>query len=178
MVTFNNKTVFRIGGLGQFKPGIASICEIPEKCDFSQLLLNFKEGKKIETLPKWTYMDVEAVNNEIIKKFNLFYAHQAAIQINPNEILVFGGMSHNSEGVKETYILEIESIKNKNNQESFRYYARWINEKPLVSAEGFINLRPIIYNRKVMCLQNISSGPSEYYEKEKRLIEFNMFEWK
>jgi hypothetical protein len=47
------------------------------------------------------------VNSEILRKFNLFYAHQAAIQINPNEILVFGGMTHNSMGVNETYILEV-----------------------------------------------------------------------
>lgn len=47
-----------------------------------------------------------------------------------------------------------------------------------MSAEGFISLRPIIYNKKVMSLQNISSGSNEYYEKEKRLIEFNMFDWR
>lgn len=44
-------------------------------------------------------MDIEVINSEITKKFNLFYAHQAAIQINPNQIFIFGGMTHNSVGV-------------------------------------------------------------------------------
>lgn len=32
---------------------------------------------------KWTYMDLEVVNNDSTKKFNLFSAHQGGIQINP-----------------------------------------------------------------------------------------------
>jgi hypothetical protein len=82
-------------------------------------------------------------------------------------------------GVTESYILEVESIKNKaKDKESFRYYARWINEKPLISGEGFSGLKPIVYNKKVMSLQNISMGQNTYYNKEKRLIEFNMYEWR
>lgn len=45
-------------------------------------------------------MDIEVHSTEPTRKFNLFYAHQAAIQINPNEIFVFGGMSHNNSGVR------------------------------------------------------------------------------
>ena len=35
LVTYNNSIVFRIGGLGEFKAGTASICEIAEKCDLT-----------------------------------------------------------------------------------------------------------------------------------------------
>lgn len=49
--------------------------------------------------PKWTYLDLQVVNEDLTKKFNLFYANQAGIQINPNEIFIFGGISHNSVGV-------------------------------------------------------------------------------
>lgn len=118
------------------------------------------------------------MNKDITKKFNLFYANQAGIQINPNEILIFGGITHNSLGVTETYLIEVESLVTPNNRKSIRYYARWINQKPLISAEGFSGLRPIIYDRKVVSLQNISCGQTELYEKEKRFIEFNMYEWK
>ena len=60
---------------------------------------------------------------------------------------------------------------------SWRYFVRWINEKPLVSGEGFADLRPIIYNKKIMSLQNISLGQNQILEKEKKLIEFDMYEW-
>lgn len=111
------------------------------------------------------------------KKFKLFYANQAAIQINHNEILVFGGWSHNNIGVKDSYIIEVEEITNVHGKKSNRYYARWINEKPLVSGEGFADLRPIIYNRRVVSLQNITQGENQVLEKEKRLIEFDMYNW-
>lgn len=38
LVTFHDSIAFRIGGLGEFKPNIASICEIAEKCDFTAYL--------------------------------------------------------------------------------------------------------------------------------------------
>jgi hypothetical protein len=38
LVTFNSSVVFRIGGLGDSKQGLSTICEIPEKCDFTQML--------------------------------------------------------------------------------------------------------------------------------------------
>lgn len=52
------------------------------------------------------------MNSEIEKKFKLFYSSQAAIQINPNEIFVFGGWSHNDpsakeSGTRESYIIEV-----------------------------------------------------------------------
>ncbi len=49
---------------------------------------------------------------------------------------------------------------------------RWVNEKKLISAEGFLGLRPIIYKKKVMSLQNITvkGSPNDIYEQEKRLI--------
>ncbi len=159
LVNFNGTKVFRIGGLGQFNRSSASICEIVEKFEFER-------GK----IQKWSYVELEAVNSDLTNKFKLFYANQAAIQINPNEIFVFGGWSHGNSGVQESYLIEVEEITNTQGKKSYRYYARWVNEKPLISGEGFADLRPIIYNRKVVSLQNITFGDNKVLEKEKKLI--------
>jgi len=47
------------------------------------------------------------VKNEIEEKPRLFFANQAAIQINPNEIFVFGGLAENFKGTNESYLIGI-----------------------------------------------------------------------
>lgn len=46
-----------------------------------------------------------------------------------------------------------------------------------MSGEGFADLRPIIYQKRIMSLQNISHGQNQILEREKKLIEFDMYEW-
>ena len=73
---------------------------------------------------------------------------------------MFGGWSHGNSGVRDSYIMEVEeiAIKGQKDRKSYRYYVRWANEKPLISGEGFADLRPIIHNRRVVSLQNITHG--------------------
>ena len=66
--------------------------------------------------------------------------------------------------------MEEIAIKGQKDRKSYRYYVRWTNEKPLISGEGFADLRPIIHNRRVVSLQNITHGENEVLEKEKKLI--------
>ena len=39
------------------------------------------------------------------EKINLFHANQAAVQINPNEIFVFGGISSGLQGSTDSFII-------------------------------------------------------------------------
>ena len=42
-----------------------------------------------------------------MSKYQLYYACQGGIQINPNEILVYGGMTSNGKTVSQTYIINV-----------------------------------------------------------------------
>ena len=98
MVTFNKNIIFKLGGLGQFSSDSSSICEMIEKFDYQQYL---KNGES------WSYIELEVMSSKVEEKFKLFYANQAAIQINPNEIFVFGGWSHENIGVRESYVIQV-----------------------------------------------------------------------
>ena len=41
------------------------------------------------------------------EKINLFHANQAAVQINPNEIFVFGGISSGLQGSTDSFIIGV-----------------------------------------------------------------------
>ena len=145
-MNFNN-IILKIGGLGNFNREHA-ICEIVEKLDYNK----WKNDPRF----KWTYIELEDVCGSKRSNYKLFYAAQAAIQINPNEIFVFGGCDHKNAGTQESYIIEIETITNKENRTNTRYYARMMNEKPLLTGEGFHEMKPVIFDGKIYCLQNIS----------------------
>jgi hypothetical protein len=44
------------------------------------------------------------------KEYRLYYGGQGGIQINPNEILIFGGKMSTGTDVDETYILNVEKF--------------------------------------------------------------------
>lgn len=55
-----------------------------------------------------------------------------------------------------------------------RYYARWINEKPLISPMNFYNFGHCIWNGKLYSLQDLPSRNDQIY---KGLVEFDMKCW-
>jgi hypothetical protein len=57
---------------------------------------------------------------------------------------------------------------------SSRYYARWINEKPLISAMSFKDFSPCLWKGKLYSLQHLPGRENEVY---KGLIEFDMKSW-
>lgn len=93
------------------------------------------------------------------KNYQLYYGGQGAIQINPNEILVYGGKQSSGTEVDESYILNVERfpIENYKGEKviSSRYYARWINEKPLISAMSFKDFSPCLWKGKLYSLQHL-----------------------
>jgi hypothetical protein len=82
------------------------------------------------------------VKGEFDLKPKLFYANQAAIQINPREIFVFGGLSEGMQGTTETYLIGVEEFEAPTRQLRSdtrttlqqRFCVRWPNEKPLISS--------------------------------------------
>ena len=80
-----------------------------------------------------------------------------------------GGYDESNSGQKQTYILRIEptgaSIKD-------------INAHPLPYAEGFWNNTPIIQNKLVFALQNVSQGQDECLDDERKLLVFDGLGWK
>lgn len=45
-----------------------------------------------------------------MSKYQLYYAGQGGIQINPNEILIYGGMTSTGKAVGETFIINVEKF--------------------------------------------------------------------
>lgn len=63
-------------------------------------------------------------------------------------MIVMGGYSEDDEGQKQTYVLKVES----------GHLIKDINAFPLPYAEAFWNNLPIIQNKLVFAIQNISQG--------------------
>lgn len=130
--------IFKIGGLGNLN-GEYAICEIIQKFDYPKY--------ESDASTKWSYIELEDVFGYKGSDYKLFYAAQAAIQINPNQIFVFGGYDHRNIGTQQSYILQVQTIKPKLDTSGIstvgtagkkistnsRYYARWINEKKLLN---------------------------------------------
>lgn len=73
----------------------------------------------------------------------------AAVQVTPKEIMVIGGYDTESEGYKQTYLFNVEGDS---------YTIKDLNTFPLPTAEAFWSNNPIIQNKTVYTLQNVSSG--------------------
>lgn len=73
----------------------------------------------------------------------------AAVQVTPKEIMVMGGYDADSEGYKQTYLFSVEGDN---------YTIKDLNTFPLPTAEAFWSNNPIIQNKIVYALQNVSSN--------------------
>lgn len=76
-------------------------------------------------------------------------ASNAAVQITQSEIMVLGGYNELNIGQKQTFIIRVDTTGT---------YIKDINTYPLPFAEGFWNNTPIIQNKLVFVLQNVSQG--------------------
>jgi hypothetical protein len=83
--------------------------------------------------------------------------------------MVMGGYNISNLGQKQTYVIKIEptgtAIKD-------------VNTYPLPFAEGFWNNIPIIQNKLVFALQNVSQGQDECIEDYKKILVFDGQGWK
>lgn len=95
--------MLRIGGLYKNKTDY-SIVEVVERLDCTEWL-----GSK-QTPPKWSYVELIVPQFDRTETPVLFHANQACVQINPNEIFVFGGMTSDQRGTVESYIIGVEEF--------------------------------------------------------------------
>jgi hypothetical protein len=93
----------------------------------------------------------------------------AATQITQNEIMVMGGYNEANLGQKQTYILRVDPTGT---------YIKDVNTYPLPFAEGFWNNIPIIQNKLVFALQNVSQGQDECIENYRKILVFDGQGWK
>ena len=124
----------------------------------------------------------------------------AAIQINFNQILVFGGYFAENEGSRTSFILELEKIeektiiaqKNKENLENKEIIENSKNEEneknhtllrnnkfDLPYGEGFWNNQVILQKEKIFCLQNIQNEEDTFATQLdlRRVLSFTGKKW-
>ncbi|KRX03635.1 hypothetical protein PPERSA_04187 [Pseudocohnilembus persalinus] len=124
---------------------------------------------------KWTIIDAK-FSNECTEKqlmnFRLLNS-SCAIQINQNEIYVFGGYLDNKES-NQTFILSIDI----DDQQNLDAVIKNINLIPLLYAEGFWNNTPIFYSGKIYALQNINNNQKqECVENARVILQFDGIKW-
>ena len=122
----------------------------------------------------------------------MFHANQAAIQINPNEIFVFGGINSNLEGSTDSFIIGVEEfdvqtrgiamgifnlvnrsgVKEERLVKQYKFTVRWANEKPLISGDDFSGQCPALWKGKLHIMQN--TGSDDMLNFQKRLLSFDM----
>lgn len=99
-MVYNKSNVLRIGGLYKNKADY-SVVEVVERLDCLEYLQTNKT-------PKWGYVELAVPEFNRSETPTLFHANQAAIQINPNEIFVFGGVTSGMKGTADSYIIGVE----------------------------------------------------------------------
>lgn len=157
---FNDKFIFKFGGLTE------------------GLSLNNTIERYNIALNIWELIDAKFDTHDPLKidlkTFSLL-STCCCIQINTNEILVFGGYKANNESSNMTFILNSESDE----RNDFDYTIKWINYKPLLEPEGFWNNTPVVMYKKVWALQNISNEKNDdCLENVRRIVCFNSNSWK
>jgi len=164
--------------------GVCGLCVFKEKFLFKfgglteGLLLNNTIERYDISSNFWEIIDAKFDTQDVLlidlKQFSLLSAC-CAIQINSNEIMVFGGYLANNESSQMSFILAGES--DERNEED--YTIKWINYKPLIEPEGFWNNVAIVMYKKVWALQNISNQKNDdCLEGERRVVSFNSNSWK
>ncbi|CAD8147376.1 unnamed protein product [Paramecium pentaurelia] len=102
------------------------------------IMQNMSINQQIEFLQKDNW-----VSCIITSQLTTMASMMCSIQIEQNQLMLFGGYSENNKGSKECTILEINDKT-----------AKVIQTKQLPQAEGFWNNIPIIYQGRILALQN------------------------
>ena len=102
----------------------------------------------------------------------------ACIQINPQEIYIFGGYLEDNTGSNQTFLLHIVDPSDDRNPSN--YTITGIGIKTLTHPEAFWNNTPLIHNQQVFALQNVPTPDQEdiCLDDRRRLLLFNGIEWK
>ncbi|CAD8146974.1 unnamed protein product [Paramecium pentaurelia] len=116
---------------------------------------------------KWEYIDPE-IDQQESHKFHTIYQCSACVQINKNNIYVFGGYDNDDKGVSFSFLLNIEDNKHKIYQ---------VDTKPLLYPEGFWNNQVIINDHKLYVLQNIEVDCNQIDEINRALLCFDGQRW-
>jgi hypothetical protein len=103
----------------------------------------------------------------------------ACIQINPQEIYVFGGYLEDNTGSNQTFIFRVNDPANDDKNPS-NYLITHIGLKTLTDAEAFWNNAPIIHGKHVYALQNVPTPDQEdiCLDDRRRVVAFNGVDWK
>ncbi|CAD8138525.1 unnamed protein product [Paramecium octaurelia] len=91
-----------------------------------------------------------------------------SIQIDQNQLMIFGGYYENNKGSKECMILEINETT-----------AKVVETKQLPQPEGFWNNTPLIYQGRVWALQNVVQDiHGNCSQDQRRILIFDGQNWK
>jgi len=103
----------------------------------------------------------------------------ACVQINENEIYVFGGYLEDNTGSNQTFLLRVNQV-NGDDKNPANYTIAGIGMKTLTHPEAFWNNTPLIFNKNVVALQNVSTPEQEdiCLDDRRRVVVFNGIEWK
>lgn len=118
---------------------------------------------------KWSYL---ALRNY------LYFENCACLQINENEVFVFGGYDEGERGVRNSFtILFNEGAKSFEDYNSRAMRICRENKFPLPRGEGFEDNTVDIYKGKVYGLQSLCDDFNECIDSERVLLCFNTKGW-
>ncbi|KAL4447040.1 hypothetical protein ABPG74_013892 [Tetrahymena malaccensis] len=159
--SFNNRFIYKFGGNREDKSLLRTI----EKYDVMQ--------------NKWYIINIQNQNN-----VPQFLTNSSCVQINQNEIFVFGGYDDQNSPSNSSYILQIVEAKDPSQsgaitkEENYVYTIQKINAQPLPIPEGFTNPQSIILNNTIFAIQDFPSNNSNELDDNKRqILQFNGKQW-
>jgi hypothetical protein len=148
--SFRNRYVYKFGGLVKG----AILNNMIEKYDVEENL--------------WTNYEIEGVEHQ----FKLLWLN-ASVQINHNQIYVFGGCEADDKASKTSFIFEV----NEKHVSTGGFKIKKINGIELITAGGFWNGQVITEKGKLLCLQNVPKDSNEAYEDKRNLLIFDSNKW-
>ena len=153
--SFKNKYIYKFGGLESKSKEGAKHSESIEK-------YIIRENKWIVIKPK-------------IKDFIL----SAAVQINNNQMFIFGGVTTGYEKINHSFIINYDKELEQGKWEPSEKIVA-INQKPLPLKEGFWNNQIIIHKGDFYCTQNIKLNDIFYGSaiNQRKILRFSDNEWK
>ena len=158
VTSFNQKYLFKFGGL------------------IDGLLINNYIERYDVIHDNWLVIEPIFNNNESLLKQNMkdfkLLSTSACIQINKNEIMVFGGYQQDNQASSSCFLFSSE------NEDENSYEIKKVDACKLPYAEGFWNNLTIIMFKNVFATQNIPNEKNDdCLENARRILVFNSQEW-
>jgi hypothetical protein len=158
LTSYNQKYLFKFGGL------------------IDGLLINNYIERYDILHDNWIVIEPKFNNNESLMKQNLkdfkLTSTSAAVQINKNEIMVFGGYHQDNQASPTCFLLSSE------NEDDNSYEIKKVDVCKLPYPEGFWNNMAIVMYKNVFATQNIPNEKNDdCLENVRRILVFNSQEW-